>query len=173
MCHFQVCWVRIQLFLVSNPWIIWYPIILMLCRQKRLTNSDPGKKHQMYNFIWKFNLTFKGIINECVCSCLGTLWLWTVQLTQGGCLSRPVPWMGSTMPFTWLTKEIVVPCLIVALYKAAGNVSLDCTCFLLPCIFIKTPRCCSWGPAALQCEERLQGQTYVTHFFPSNKVGSF
>lgn len=53
----------------------------------------------------------------------------------------PERWTHSTKPFTPPTKKkkIILHCPIVTLNKTVGNVSLDCTCFLLPCIFIKKP----------------------------------
>lgn len=42
--------------------------------------------------------------------------------------------------------KIILQCLIVALNKAVGNVSLNCTCFLLPCIFIKNPDAAAGAP---------------------------
>lgn len=54
---------------------------------------------------------------------------------------------GHTTPSHSLNSlKLILPCPIVTLNKAAGNVSLDCTCFLLPCIFIKIPDAAAVAP---------------------------
>lgn len=86
-----------------------------------------------------------------------------VQQTQDGRLSlriRLVQTCGQT-PLCHShdsLKKIVLRCLIVALYKAVGNVSLDCTCFLLPCIFIKNPDAADGAPPLYNVRKDCKGK---------------
>lgn len=61
-------------------------------------------------------------------------------------------------------KKKVLWCLIVALYKAEGNVSLDCTCFLLPCIFIKNPDAAAGAPLLYNVKKDCKGK----HMWPTS-----
>lgn len=54
--------------------------------------------------------------------------------------------------------KIILQCLIVALNKAVGKVSLDCTCFLLPCIFIKNPDTAAGAPPLYNVRKDCKGK---------------
>lgn len=60
--------------------------------------------------------------------------------------------------------KIILPCLIVALNKALGKVSLDCTCFLLPCIFIKKPDGAAGAPLLYNVRKDCKGK----HMWPTS-----
>lgn len=60
--------------------------------------------------------------------------------------------------------KIILQCLIVALNKARGKVSLDCTCFLLPCIFIKKLDAAAGAPLLYNVRKDCKGK----HMWPTS-----
>lgn len=62
------------------------------------------------------------------------------------------------------SPKLILPCPIVALNKATGNVSLDCTCFLLPCIFIKNPDAAAVAPLFHNVSRDCKGK----HMWPTS-----
>lgn len=72
---------------------------------------------------------------------------------------------GHTSPSHSLNSlKLIHPCPIVALNKAVGNVSLDCTCFLLPCIFIKSPDAAAGAPPFHNVRKDCKGK----HMWPTS-----
>lgn len=74
-------------------------------------------------------------------------------------------WVMDTLRWTiHSTLKIILQYPIVALNKAVGNVSLDCTCFLLPCIFIKNPDATAGAPPFHNVRKDCKGK----HMWPTS-----
>ena len=142
----------------------------------RYSTWECNKREYNNKVLWMIHLKTINTITICVHSCWATAQqyvlyshIFNVGGILDGCKSLCIRYLGlsdgHTPPGHSLNSlKIILQCPIVTLNKAVGNVSLDCTCFLLPWIFIKNPDAAAGAPPFHNVRKDCKGK----HMWPTS-----